>query len=283
MNYRLTGILLTGVAAAMFARAPTSPTSTVPPLDTRLVYCLADAREQAMTEAAVDLGLAERSDRRGRVRVREQGQPVDLSLAAWRRDYPSQFERTCSALLAADSASGGRATGTAHTTTLTFAQVLNVLLPTMLGAVLALASSQWGARRERARASASVLRTQAQLVRRAATEYTRAWLQTATGTPSADTLHGRLDELESKLNEVQSVRSQWNFVKQLTDKLSDDLFTTEPVSGWPSVIAERQQKSAEVNALFKNLEADVNIIADAIENPISGRAHMRKRQPSSVT
>jgi hypothetical protein len=249
------GLLVVGFAAVSsvaFAAVAGAADETD---DAMRVYCLAPEHRDAMSEAAVALGLAHKEN--GSYRL-VNGDPLDL--ASWWKDRPEDFGRTCSALMAARPVREPDVTITqppgpgAMTTLLPF-------LTGLVSAVLAFVAAAWRDRVARGRGLADDLRLRFEEFRAAAAAYMSSW----TPGRSGDQLVDRRGALLTQLAKVRATRREWRRVRSIEDELTTGPLGEELTRNWAGQDYER---TARLTERLGELRDGLSRIAHEVEHPL---------------
>ncbi|MEU4253379.1 hypothetical protein AB0F15_38895 [Amycolatopsis sp. NPDC026612] len=207
--------------------------------DSQLVYCLAPDSRDALIDAAVALGLAQRSGNRLVV----GGEILDVQ--AWRGVRPEDFRRTCEALSAAERAPGPSALASA--------------LPFLTGvtsALLAFAAALALASVTRGRERAAHLRSASDDFRQAVEAYLDGWDKTHLRVEAT----GRRSALLSRLGVVRTAHRRWVTVEAVEHEL---------VGGAVGqAISQPSADGRDLTADLKAVHDDVLRIARALEQPL---------------
>lgn len=225
--------------------------------DVAAVFCLSPAERPRLVAAAAALGLARPGATGDRVRVGEG----DMSVETWRNSSQADFDRSCAALLTATQLGQTPANRTGATTS-----VLNVLLPVVVGAMLAWLTAEWRDTTTRNRSSADALRSSARTFLHACDDFVRDWTGTTGNTrPSDQQLHESRRELAVQLRHVETLRPRWTEPRRLEDALythfGDDLTRHWLSQDQPA----RQDRAEKARSLLRKLDADVDRVAYSIE------------------
>ncbi|MCI2418127.1 hypothetical protein MOQ72_11880 [Saccharopolyspora sp. K220] len=236
--------------------------------DATKVYCLSTAQQGSLVDAAVALGLAERTADATSLVVTGTTRP--LKVEDWSKQRPSDFDRACKALSApalAANPSGAQA-------------LWNVLLPVVAGAVLTLLTTTWRDETSRGRLLADDLRTAATAFTSAAKEYLGGWTEPGAPRPAEQDVRDRRAELAARLRTVRVLHSRWRAPREAQQQLTGNRLGDEIVQGWTTIRDdERTQRAATLHDELSQLDTTINQIAHALERPWRPHRRMRRAEP----
>ncbi len=255
----LSGVLLTAVSSA-----PAQARST----DARDAFCMLVRHRQDLLDVGAGLGLLHRDPASPSVLLAPQLGP--LTVEEWRQARSADFERTCDALIGATQLASGPAPCRSAPS------AFWIVVPTILGAVLALFSSEWKGRRDRRydlgqalRAAAADLRVRGNSVARA---MTRPLVQ-----PDLDAFFAARDKAVTLLQAAQ-VRTTRSAVHQLVAEISGRKVAAM-VGPWPGDVETRSLRETAVETWLLALENDVH----RISRHLDGLPHLRPVVPVAVS
>lgn len=243
--------------------------------DARLTYCLSPDQRSALIDTAAVLGLADRGDGPDRLVVAGG----ETTLEAWRKSRPDDFDRSCEALTESARIRSGPPAGDELNST------LNVLLPVVIGAILAWLTGEWRAKAVTARLEADTLRSAARGYANVCNAYIRDWTGPAgQGRPDAEPVRARRDDLDAQLRRAGVLHPRWRAPKALRGSLTEltrhtlreDLADTLP-RGWVDLTAdERQHYALVLRSELDQFDASAEQVAEALERPWRMHRSMRK-------
>ncbi|MER7458255.1 hypothetical protein [Micromonospora sp. NPDC126480] len=262
-------LLLTGY---LWRRAGSRPAAD----DAAAVWCLAAAQRPALAEAARNLGAVHPESTADRLHW-----PGGAGEAMrWREARPGDFDRVCLALIASRQVGGAAAASASSWSTLAPSLVV-----TLAGGLLAVGTGVLGAFFSRRLATAGGRRLEAEALRGAARAYRlaverllRSLEQPGPGlAPEDEEVTERRLDLAARLNAVAAAHAGWVLPRQLSEALDAGPYGGSLVVRWNAERPERRLLwLTEVRAALGRLEADVERVAQAIQEP----GLFRDREPA---
>ena len=212
------------------------------------------------------------------------GAATSLSLARWRSRYPKAFERTCTALIEADSLSA-RSAGPAGGQLSALISTANVLLPVALGAILTLLITGWTSSRDRRRVEAAGIRSSFTAFLQALADYTRRWsAATVTAQPSIDAVDQRRRDVVATIRRAAALYGKSTFAEPLIRDLDSEKYRADLESGWAnSDRPSRQRRAQVIEQLVLALQTDEESLAREIERSVLRSEGPRSPFPASVS
>ncbi|MDF5758189.1 hypothetical protein [Spongiactinospora sp. TRM90649] len=231
-------------------------------IDKRLVYCLGQERRAGLAEAAVTLGLATPGAPREQVRLAGRA----LTLEQWRSARPGDFDRACRALMAADP--DLRTTGEPGP----FDLLLTVLLPVVVGAALAMATTEWRAAATAGAQAGGELNDAALTFAAAHREFLAAWRG---GRSDTGALEAAGDALAAQIRGVALARPSWREPARLLAALA--AVTSRSANDWSNeALADRAALAAREGEAVAALTARVGGVAVRLRRPWLPHPTMRR-------
>jgi hypothetical protein len=246
LTARLAAVTMIVTCAATVGALDAAPAVADTDDDSLLVYCLATDSRDALIDAAVALGLAQRSGNRLAV----DGNVLDVP--AWRNVRPEDFRRTCEALAAARRTPAPSALANA----LPF-------LTGVMSAILAFAAALSLASIARGRERAEHLRSASDDFRQAVEAYLEGWDKIHLRVEAA----GRRSALLNRLALIRTAHRRWVTVEAVERELVDGAVGR--------AISEPSEDDRELTANLKAVRDDVLRIARALEQPLWPHPEMR--------
>lgn len=242
--------------------------------DVAVVFCLSPTERPRLVGAATALGLVRPGMAEDRIRVGDE----DMSVETWRSTSRADFDRSCAALRAA-SQSGPILMNRSGGTT----SVLNVLLPVIVGALLAWLPAERRDATARNRSSADALRSAARAFVHACDNFVRGWTgTTGAARPPDHQVNETRRDLAAQLRHVQTLRPRWTEPRRLEEALFTHL-GADLARHWSSQDqATRQDRAEQVSLQVRELDASVDRVAYAIERSfLSDRAMFGGARPNA--
>jgi hypothetical protein len=227
------------------------------------VYCLSADQRPRLKDAAVTLGLAQPD------RVADQLIVAGrrLSLADWRTQRPSDFNRTCTALMAQRSPTASSAS---------WATGLIATINVLVGALIGFWTARWRDIGLRSEQQGRMLYQAGVAFDAAARAYLRERQKTGPNMPSDMAVHDRRAELAAELRRVQALRPQWTIPKQLLSVLNDSLGDGLTQEWERQDVAGRSARAENLSAELNELADSIATVAHALERPFHRNLSMRK-------
>lgn len=225
--------------------------------DVAVVFCLAPTELPRLVAAATALGIARPGRTNDQIRVGGE----DMSVAAWRRTNRADFDRSCAALRAASQSGPTPVSRIGGITT-----VLTVLLPVIVGAILAWLAAERRDATAHNQTLAAVLRASARAFLHACDDFVRKWTgTTGPARPSDQQLTEARRELAASLRQVQTLRPRWTEPRLLEEELFRH-FGEDLTRDWLGQDqATRQARSQRISDQVRQLDARVDRVAHSIE------------------
>lgn len=231
------------------------------PDDAMRVRCLAPSARPQLAEAAVALSLVEPGSRPDRVRVDNR----NISIPRWRDEQPEQFQRACSAMIAADRLERGGSGGASDAL---LAAVLSLLVA-VLTAIVGGAVTSWlnGSGRRRQRANA---------LRRAAAGLKETGDRYVAGVGGAAKIQERevrerLDAVDTTAAEIAAIHPSWQVLRQVPVLADPPL--GEGLDAWT---LHHPGHAAEVARAFAIRVGTANWQAGLVERPVRSWRRLRR-------
>lgn len=250
--------------------------------DARLVHCLGSERRAELVQAAIILDVADPATAPDHLVVKGER----LTLDAWRSKHPRDFERACDALIAAGASDGGSSPdgGDAGGGSTSLGSLVAVLLPVVVGAVLAWLSAEWRAKAVTARLEADNLRSAVRGYVRACNAHARAWVgqSAASSRPDDAAVWERHDEADAQLRRCATMHARWRMPRSLRTEMGrlTETALREEQQGWTDLGAdERAAHARMLAARLTWFESQTESVADAMEHPWRPQRRMR-REPA---
>jgi hypothetical protein len=185
--------------------------------DVHLVYCLAASHRAGLVGAAEDLGLL-RPGAAGQDAVRPPGAGGPMTLEQWSRQHEKDFERACTALMAADAASSaGPAPAQDQSGDSWFVAFLKGLPPLAAGALLTLGGQSFERVSAERRQLTQQLAADQAAYRTAATAYLAAYERDAGADHTA--VGSARETLVGSLTRVTGPRARCRAAERISDGL----------------------------------------------------------------
>lgn len=253
------------VLALCFPSAASASGATPAETDAGVAYCNARERQRAVLDAAAGLHLVELRSGQG---LSAPGLG-DTTFETWRVERPQDYRRACNAVIGSARLSTNSSKGSGPFDS------LSVLIPTIVGAALALGGGEWKASRDRRRAAADGVRTAAAALRGEGSALARAW-RSALGAPATDVYFGKRDSLITAVRNAMAIRP-CPLAEQLVAELSGNKATLA-VEQWPGPGPARGNRQSDAERWLTAVESDANTLAAYVagrprwQRPLSGRA-----------
>ena len=277
---RLIGLAWTLPITACVLAGCTS-TSVTSSTEARSVYCLVDAEASKLIRVAATLGVAQPGLDDGTL-IPVPGSTA-ITTSQWQKLYPQKFQRACTVLIAADEfASPTLRTSTAISSSLQ--STLNILLPVIVGAILALLTTQWTGNRQRRRLEAAEVRTSFTAFAHSLTDYATAWsAPTILTPPTTQELDQRRRDLVTILRRIVALHRSARFAGTLLQDLDSDKYRTQLENGWSTNDPPSRRKRAErVDQLAGALQTDSERLARLVERSFNIGSRDKEPTPSSI-
>jgi hypothetical protein len=237
--------------------------------DSSVVYCLSADRRPQLRDAAVALGMGSPAPSSATDLV-VGDRPVDLD--RWRGQHPRDFEKACTALMAAVRGPG-QPGGGGDTSSL-----LASVVPLVAAVAGALLTWRATARRD----AGGLLRQQAEALRsanlrfvQAAERYLRRRLEPG-DPPSPDELRERRSDLAAQVDQVAASHPAWTLPREVRQRLSTEL--ADDLVGKPGPVTRALVDDRL--AKLRDLSGSVERLALAHSRP--GRRHLDMRTAITV-
>lgn len=231
--------------------------------DALLVFCLSPTHQKDLVDAAMALGVMAPHSSPGQLFPAPAGTSQALSVQEWRTHHPSDFLRTCNALVAAQNPPDQPAAP---------GPMENALANTLLlvaGALLSALAGAWANSSTRGREAAASVRAALDGATRAVEDYLNA-RATAAGEPGklGDQVQARLADLRARIDPLLARRRYRRTAQAITRLLTGQALGETLTRGWlgaGSDVIERRQE--EVRAQLTALVRLGNALALALETP----------------
>ncbi|MGI8334408.1 tetratricopeptide repeat protein [Actinomadura scrupuli] len=240
--------------------------------DAAAVYCLSQQHRTELTDAAATLGLA-RNGAAGRLIVGGR----ELTVEEWRRTRPADFDRACTALTTSKSISAGKNGSSPLQITAV------VVIPLVLGAIIALFSAELFRRREQHRIEAERLLNATDAFRREAESYLRAYVGSPSGRPDSHELERLREDLKAELSRIIQDHPRWRIPALLHNALTRGTYGDELTSGWGQPPQDRRARAEVLTEGLATLVGGLLAVAYALRRPWSRRVRMLTSDDSSIT
>jgi hypothetical protein len=254
------------------------------PRDARLVYCLSPEHRQDLVEAAVILGAGRPAPVPDQLVVAGE----QTTIEKWRATRPDDFDRACEALTATVLPSAGGAPVSPDAAGGGTDSMTAILLPVVVGALLAWFAAEWRANAVTARLEADNLVTAVRGYARAGNAHARGWVAQATGSPRPDDgpVWERHDEVDAQFRRCGLRHRQWRAPGALRTeltRLTELTLRTRP-PGWTDLSPDRRVVHAdELGARLAAFEVHAERVAEAMEHPWRRWREMRRHPVDAST
>jgi hypothetical protein len=223
------------------------------------VFCLASAHRADLVEAGTVLGTLRHGSTSDQVLPASSARPVSLS--AWHQEFPADFQRTCTALAAAQKPVDQLGQSGA------LESAAGALLPLVAGALITALAGEWVSSAARGREAALGLRAALDAAQRAVSDYLGVW-SGGNGDPEqlGAVAEARLADFRSRLDPLIVRRRHARAAAALRELTLQAPLGTALTRGWraqPDVEARRR----EVLEHLREVGELGNSLALALETP----------------
>lgn len=250
--------------------------------DADLVWCLSARNQALVAEAAFSLKLVSGIEPGTRVVVDQQG----LSIEDWRSRRPADFDRACTAAVAAYGTGAGGAADAAGgegTSSPLLMAVLTAALTLLASILTAIASVVITARRNEAarlRQLVDDIREQLRTVEHEGKEYFASFEQQARRI-GPERLVAAMDGLCDRLNQMESLRPTWSVLPALRRLLREPPLA----DGFHVRLLPQHEAAAELRAVTERALADrvtlARVVTDWMKTPVRCSRRLRGVLPQA--
>lgn len=223
------------------------------------VFCLSPTHRSDLVDAATILGLVKPGSASAQVTVTASGQT--LALQAWRAQHPTDFQRACTALAAAQ-----KPADQLHQSAL-LDSVGTTLLPLVAGALITALAGEWVGSSSRGREAAIGIRTTTDAASRAVEDYLAVWFGGGGDEDQlATAVQSRFDDIRAKLDPLLVRRRYRHAAQAVLTLLREAPLGDELTRGWRRPVDHETRRDG-IEERLRALAQLSNTLALALESP----------------